>query len=154
MAEYKLDIFEVLNAVNGKKADYYDKLAPEEQKALQPYVLIQWLTGTDDERQIILLNMFANESMFALSGHKKLLWQLLTVCNSGSRQRYQWLKQAGKSSVSRPTCVALVQKVYGYGDRDANDALNILTVEDLIDMAFDLGMTGEEVTKIKKEMKK
>lgn len=153
-AERKLDIFEVLNAINAKKSEFFDHLTDEEAKTIQPFVLMRWLTGTDDEQQIILLNEFVNPVAFTLTTHKKLLWQLLTICNSGTRQRYQWLKLPGKRIANKPIATELIKKTYGINTKEAIDTIQLLSEDQLIDMAFDAGMTGEEVTKLKKELKK
>ncbi len=154
MSEPKLVIFDVLNAVNKKNAKYFNTLTEDEIKTIQPFVLMRWLTGTDDETQIMLLNEFVNPVAFPLTKHKELLWQLLTIANSGVRQRYTWPKLESKKESSKPIATALVKQAYGYNDSHAADALQLLTIEDLIDLAFDQGMPGEEITKLKKEMKK
>jgi len=154
MAERKLDIFEVLNAINAKDVEYYDRLTVEEAKTIQPLVLMRWLSGTSDEQQIMLLNEFANPAVFPLAKHKKLLWQLLTVCNTGTRKRYQWPKDPGKRTVTKPIATGLVQRKYGYNSRHAQDAVALLSDDAIYDMAFDEGMSGEDMTKLKKELKK
>ena len=79
MATHKLDIFRILNNIN-KKIDFYDTLTTEEQKSIQPLVLMKWLSGTSSMRQIAFLNEIVNPYIFTLSNHKKLLIWMLTIC--------------------------------------------------------------------------
>lgn len=153
MAETKLAIFDILNAVNNKNANYFDKLTDDEIKTIQPFVLMRWLTGTDDEAQIIMLNEFVNPYAFSLTEHKELVWKLLTIANSGNRQRYSWTKLDGKKNPNKPISMSLVQRKYGYNESDASDALQLLSSDQIMNIAWDFAIPTDEMTKLKKELK-
>lgn len=152
MTAPKLDIFRVLGAVDGKQAGFYKKLDEDEQKAFQPVLLNRWMTGTDDAAQIYLTNEFLNPYVFSLSGHKQLLWQLATVCSSGDKKRYSWIKPPRKRESGSPTTVRLLKEYYGYNTRHAIGALGLLTKEQTLEIAAQLGWTSEDVSKLKKEL--
>lgn len=150
----KVDIFEVLNAINSKNVKFFELISSEQLKTVQPFVVMRWLTGTDDERQIILLNEFVNHIAFDLAAHKQLLIQMLSVCSSGVKQRYQWVKQSTKTAASKPIATELIRSTYGYNTPDAIAAVSVLSDDAILEMAVDAGTPAEVITKLKKELKK
>lgn len=150
----KLDIFRVLGAANKKNKDFLDTLTPEEVKAFQPFLVMRWMTGTDSARQVFFTNEFVNPFAFSLSGsHKQLLWQLLTIANSGKNQKYEWVKLPAKTTTSKPTSVSVLKRMYHYSTDECNDALKILNVDDILELATDLGLQPDDISKISKEWK-
>lgn len=152
MAE-KLDIFRVLNAANDKKREFFDELTDEERKALQPFLVMRWMSGTGNPLQIMLINEFLNPYVFPLQQHKQLMWDLLVASNAGKKQRYVWNKLPAKVDPSRPTCVKALQQYYKYSSREAVEALRLLSREDVLLIAEQLGWQQEDISKIKKEIK-
>lgn len=149
----KLDIFRTMKAVDSKNPQFYDKLTEDEVKQLQPFLVMRWMTGTSSARQVYFMNEFVNPYAFSLTNHKRLLWQLLTVAADGKSRRYEWIKAPGKATSSKPVSVDVIRQHYGYSTKHANDALPCLTVDDIIDMAIDLGRQPEDIQKITKEWK-
>lgn len=149
----KLDIFRVMKAADAKNPLFFNKLTEDEAKQLQPFLVMRWMTGTSSARQVYFMNEFVNPYVFSLTNHKQLLWQLLTVAADGKSKRYQWIKAPARATTSKPTSASVVQDYYGYNLKHANDALACLTVDDVIDMAEDLGRQHEEIQKITKEWK-
>lgn len=152
-AEIKLDIFRVLKAANKKDAAFFSKLSTVEQKAFLPIVVSRWMSCTPNARQLVFINEFVNPYSFSLYKHPELLWHLLVVANSGSNQAYSWIKAPSKSHGSRPAATKLVMEYYNYSTSDAIDALAILTRDDLLDLAMELGWQPDEIAKVKKEVK-
>jgi hypothetical protein len=153
MSEHKLDIFRVLKQADLKNAEFYEKLTEEEQKAFQPFLATRWLSGTYSARQVFFLNEIVNQLTFSLAPHKNLLWKLLTICTSGKPQRYVWNKLPSKVAVSRPVSTKMVADYYGYSKRDAQDALECLSGNDVLDIAESLGVQAEDLSKVRKEYK-
>ena len=102
-AKEKLDIFEVLAAIDHKDRDYYDRLSDKMQKSLPMPVLARWLSdvqGSADMQHWYLVgtNVHANLNMYNLPSddqgqrHDKLSWLCLTVAGAGfGKQRHGWL---------------------------------------------------------------
>ncbi len=152
MANYKLDIFELLNKLNSSKSgDIYASLSEDERKGFAPLIVMRWLSGTSDERQIMLLNEFANPVIFPLSKHPHLLMLVLQAANSKTGKRYQWL--GIKSKKKNVETLKVVAEFYGMSMREVR-LLNPLPSEsEVIEMAENLGYQKDEISKIKKEFR-
>ena len=163
--EYKLNLFPLLSNISTKNIKYYDTLTEESLKEFSPYVIMRWLTGcngADNARQILYLNEFVNPYAFEFAlaerrgvraQHKKLLYNLLTVCTSGRDCRYKFIK-THRSQTKFPISVKIVQEVFDYSFRDAKDALVLLTDENIIGMGEQLGLQKGEIANLKKELRK
>jgi len=152
--ERKLDLFGFLGQINRKNAKFYATLSEEEAKEVKPFVIMRWLTGSMDERQIYLLNELVNPFAFSLQKeHKELLVYLMTICSSGIDRRYKFNKVKSKKTSSTPKAVEVIKRIYGYNALDALDAMKILKNDEILSFAEQLGMQKPEIAAIKKELK-
>ncbi len=151
--KYKLDIFKTLDHISKKDVDFFNTLSDEEKKAFQPLIVLRWLSGTSSPRQVYFLNEFVNPVVFSCYTHKELLYNLMTICTSGKSQRYTWRKAFSKKSSSFPESTSVLKEYYGYNTIHALEALPLLTDEDILLYAEQLGRQKEDVTKIKRELK-
>lgn len=151
--QHKLNIFEVLGRISKKDTNYFGTLTEEEQKALMPLVVMRWLSGTKDARQIYFLNELVNPFVFPLANHKELLVDLMSTCCSGSSQRYKWTKALSKKSSKTPMTVGVIKDYFGYSTTDAVDSLVLLSDSDILSYAEHLGRQPDDIKKIKKELK-
>lgn len=152
-AERKLDIFRVLKAANKKDGAFYSALNDEEKKAYVPSVTARWMSGCTDARQVMLINEFVNPYTFSLYKHPQLLWQLLTAANSGKNQMYSWNKLPGKAGSGKPNALRAVMQFYKYGPDEAATAMTLLSRDDILEIAANLGWQPDEIAKVKKEIK-
>lgn len=149
---YKLDIFDLLGKINSSKSgDIYGHLSDEEKKGFAPLVVMRWLSGTSDERQIILLNEFVNPFVFTLGKHPHLLMQLMQVASSKTSKRYQWL--GIKSKKKNVEALKVVQEYYGMSAREVRLMNPFPPEEEILAMADELGYQKDELAKLKKEFK-
>jgi len=137
---------------------YYETLSEEQLKELAPLVLMRWLTGCNDgqghsARQIYFLNEFLNPFVFHMGKHKKLLYNLMTLCTTGRDCRYTFNKTKNKKGGKLPKATAVIKTMYNYNTKDAQEAAEILTSEVIVDMAEQLGYQAPELKELKKELK-
>lgn len=151
--KHKLNIFQVLSKLSTKDRKYYHSLSEDEQKALAPLVVMRWLSGTRDPRQILFLNELVNPFVFSLASHKELLVDLMMVSSSGHTQRYVWNKATSKKTSGAPKSVEVIRDYFGYNLVDASEALPLLSDEDVLQFAEELGRQLDTIKAIKKELK-
>src|SRR5271157_4210483 len=147
---FKLDIFDLLGKLNNPKSgDIYSKLTEEEKKGFAPIVVMRWMSGTSDERQIMLLNEFVNPYVFALGKHPHLLMLLLQVASSKTNKRYSWL--GIKSKRKNIESMKVVGEYFDMSDREVSTLNPFPPEAEVMQMAEELGWQKDELTKLKKE---
>ncbi len=149
-----LDIFTVLSQVSNKNGGYYSALPEGEQKELQPFVVMRWLTGTNDARQIYFINEIVNRFVFDLGSHKELMYKLMCVASSGQGKRYQWKKAASQKTAGSKEALRAIKQYYNYSTQQAMDVIGLLSDDDILNYAEEIGWQKEEITKLKRELKK
>ena len=155
--KYKLNLWPFLDSISYKNVNYYDTLTVENLKEFSPYVVMRWLSnGTPSEqaRQICFLNEFVNPYAFELQKHKKLLYNLMSVCTTGTKQNYKFLPAKPQRITEFPMSVDLVKREFDYSSRDAAKVLVLLTDENIIGMGENYGLQKAEIAALKKELKK
>ena len=146
----KKDIFEVLNKLDEGDIEYFKNLSEKELKQLPPYVLMRWLSGTRNSKQVILVNELVNSTVFNLHEHNKLLWKLLMASSDGQQKKYKWMKK-GKKNPKFSNTLDIIKEYYNCSRERANEYLNLLDCESVVDMAESLGEQDDIIKKIKKE---
>ncbi len=149
----RLNIFNVLSRISTKDREYYNALEDSERKELQPFVVMRWLTGTDDARQLYFINELVNRFVFDFTHHKELMYDLMCVATSGNARRYRWMKTASRKGAKLPTAIDIIKRYFRYNTREAHEVLPILTNDQVMEFAEDLGLQKEEISKLKRELK-
>lgn len=152
MSTYSLDIFKLLSDIDRGNLDLWETLSEEEQKGFAPLIVMRWMSGYNDARQIIYLNELVNPVVFVLGKHPKLLMLLLTICSSKQPRRYSWLKQSGNKKTNKVSN-KLIMDYYSCSNKEAENYLKILTDEDIIIIAENLGVQKDEMAIVKRELK-
>lgn len=150
---FALDIFDVLSKLSTRDTHLWEKLTEEEQKSISPLILMRWMSGTSDMRQIIMLNEFVNPYVFNIGAtNKQLMMKLLAIAASGQPHRYKW--NAMKKSASKLSSLGLevLKQKYEYSTREAKEAFTYFGKDDIISIAEDLGWQLDELKKLKKEL--
>jgi hypothetical protein len=150
--KYKFDIFKLLEKLSLKDKAFFDAMSAEDLKALQPLVLMRWMSGTTDLRQIFFLNELSNSMVFPLTKHKRLLLDLLMISSSGKAKRYFWNKPKNNKKTSTPHTIELIKKHFGYSTIEAKDALPLLKDDDILAYAAYHGYQPPEVKAVAKEL--
>jgi hypothetical protein len=148
---FKLDIFQLLGSIdNPRSGDVYDNLSDDEKKGFAPLVVMRWMTGTSDERQVMLLNEFVNPYVFPLGKHPQLLMQSLQVASSKKSKRYGWLGVKGgkKSTLAN----AVIAEYFDYSTREVALLNPRPSSQEILQMAEELGWQKDEGAKLKKEL--
>jgi len=148
----KLNLFELLQNLDEGNLTYYRELTPELRKQFSPFMAMQWLSCTKNNTQLILLNELVNRHIFTLHKHPELLYYLLTICTSGTKQFYKW-KKPPSTATKFPISVAVIKEALEYSTSTAIASLAVLSVDDILEIAHDLGYQKDMVSKLKTELK-
>lgn len=149
----KLDIFQLLNQLSKNDVSGYHSLSEQEKKEVLPLIVMRWMSGTSDERQIIFLNELVNPFVFPFYKHKDLMVDLLAICGPGQSRRYTWNKALSKKKSSHPKAIEAIKEYFHYNTVDANEAFQLLSPDDILDYAHQLGWQADDISKLKKELK-
>jgi len=153
MADFKMDIFGLVTKINNPSSgDVYASLSDLEKKGFFPLVVMRWLSGTNNEAQILALNDFANKAIFPLGKHPHLLMLLLQACSPGTGGRPTWLGIKGGSKKTQLRNQVLME----FFDISINEvrAMTVFPTDaEIIGMAEEIGFQDDEMKKLKKEIK-
>jgi hypothetical protein len=149
--EFALDIFNLLGQIDKKDSSFYSKLSDEQKKGYAPLIAMRWMSGTSDTRQIIFLNELVNQFVFNIGDHKELLYKLQCASSSGVSRRYAWLP--AKNGAKKQKGLDVVMEYHNYGVREASSVMHLLSPDDIILMAEELGYQKTELAKLKKDLK-
>lgn len=90
----RLDIFEVLNAVDQHDIHFLDRLPPDRAKGFVPVVALRWASiatdGLVSDALLILLNERVNHHGFDLADYPDLFFKVMATCGMG-RTRHHWI---------------------------------------------------------------
>lgn len=147
----KLDIFAVLKSIDSGNYFLYDQLTDEERKEVAPFVIQRWLTGTSDREQILRVNSLVNTFAFALGKHPALLTKLMSVAATKRVKRYQWQKGLSTGS-SKSKIIEIISKYYDCSSKDASQMVSLLSAEDIMAIAVELGLDKDEIKDLRKQI--
>jgi hypothetical protein len=151
--ERALDIFVLLDQIDRKNYDLWDKLTEEQRKEFSPLVTMRWMTGTTDPLQLIFLNEIVNIMVFPLGDKKELFLKLLTVCSNGRPKRYQWINyKTSGSGKKQKRATQLIAAHYQLSIKEAEDSRLLFSVEELMELGELHGLQKDELLNLRKEV--
>jgi hypothetical protein len=148
--EKKPDLFTFLAKISVGDHKYVSAISDEDKKSLPPLVVMRWLTGTTDEKQIRYLNHFVNPMVFNLSGHSDLLYKMMMSSCTGSSRKYSWIKRNKKTERS-PMAIEVIKAYHSCSTREARSYLPLMTKDNLREMSEALGYDNDQLKKLAKE---
>ena len=149
--DFALNIFELLGAIDKKDTSYYSRLTDEQKKGYTPLITMRWTAGTSDTKQILHVNELVNRYVFTIGKHPELMYKLQCAASSGVTRRYTW--QAAKNTIKKIKGLEVLMEYHNWGVRDATAAIKLLSAEDILGMAEELGYQKDELAKLKKDLK-
>lgn len=146
-----LDIFKLLNAIDNFDVNYYNNLPQDEKKEAYFFLIQRWMTGTNDSKQILYLNNFANNKVWSLHKEANLIYLLLCSCATGGKKRYTFPKRKKKENISET--IKIIIQYYNCSYKNAQDYVKILSKDNILDICGALAVDKDVIAKIKKEIK-
>ena len=134
----KLPLNTVLAAIDKKDYDFYDRLTPEHQKQLAPFLLNRYVSlvkGSGELQAYYLMagNQRVNCTYFELAKHPKLVWQLLCTVSPGmGTQFHQWVGHKKKDKNNSSKRRKHIERLHPHAKSDEIDQLcNMYSDKDL-----------------------
>lgn len=93
--DYKLDIFDVLGAIDTRDQKFLERQAEDAKNGFLPRVVLRWAgtvpNGQLSEHYIAMMNEFVNIDFDALRDHPELQYRLMAMCGAGRRTKHEWI---------------------------------------------------------------
>jgi len=158
--EFKLDVFELLSALDRRDFKFYESLSNEQKKAFAGIVAMRWMSVVSDKNQdlceyhIQMINEAANRHFWnsEMQKHPGLQYLLLAVSGIGQKQRHQWIK--GPTKKNKNKTMKLLSEYYPTANvEELQMFFDMNDVDDIINIAKMLGRQDEQIKELKKELK-
>lgn len=147
----KLDLFGLLDKIDGNDLEAYLDLTDEERKEFAPVVVMRWLSSSMDTKQLTYLNEYVNRHVFHHYRHPDLMFKVMVACTPPKKHYYKWLPRKKKDKLTKK--VDVVTRYLECSRRDAKEYLTSMTQEDVLTMAQELGDPSTYITELKAEFK-
>ncbi len=149
-SDKKLDLFWMLKQLDNHNINVLDGLDADQKKEVSNYMLLRWLSGSDDPEQLEILGTIATSCLFGLSKHPDLMTMVLACCTRNGPKRYRWINYKGTAKES--PALELVMNEWQLTRSKAEEALKVLNNDDIMALAERHGYQPDELKKLKKEL--
>ena len=158
--EYKLDMFDLLAALDRRDLKFYSTLTDEQKKAFAGIVAMRWMSVVSDRDQdlceyhIGMVNEAANKHFWnsEMQKHPELQYLSLAVSGIGSKQRHQWIKGPAKKSKNK-TMKLLTEFYPTANEEELQIFFDMNSLESILEVAKMLGYQDKQIKELKKELK-
>ena len=144
-------MFGLLAQMDSKNVEFYDQLDEDTKKEFHPLVAMRWASSKSGD-QLILLNELVNPVVFRSDYSPSVLYKLMTACSDGKKAKYTWIPKKKKDKTFNLSTQA-ISEYYKCSEKDARIYRKRFSLEEVLEMADDLGYDSETVKKIKAEYK-
>lgn len=154
----KIELKEKLAAIDLKAKSLWDDLDDDQKKALKNefFLLNRYASSVKSnnrsvkEDYILAVNEYFNKYWNDLQKHPKLMWQLLSMCGSETKQVYfhEWIGFKKKDS-SKDKLIKFMSEIYPQYKNDELELLSKMTTKkEAIELARDHGYDEKEISKM------
>lgn len=151
MVAKKLDIFEMMAAIDARDSTWLDRRDEDLRKEFTPFVAMRWGSAVSDgptsEFYLTMVNERVNLGLWSLGDHPELIFRLLASCGYGRKQRHQWVPMvAGKrGGTSNPARDLLASFHPSASDSEIDLLLSLHTRQTFTAFAEATGSTPETI---------
>ena len=141
-------IFDILRNIDERNYQYFSTLSDADKKQAG-FMMLKWMSCTNDPTKALMVNATGNKLMFKLSKYPEMCYHMLAACGNGREEFYTYRKKKPKPT-KRPITVSMLMEFYNVSTRDAIEDSESMDVESMVIIANELGRWDEE-TKLRKE---
>lgn len=146
----KLDIFELLGAVDVGGRDVWRELTDTQRSQVAFVVLNRWVSSVQGNRErqelaVLKTNEYFNKNMYDIptgknNDHRELLWKLLCMSgDTGRIERHQWVKLNRRLAKDDRTSILHKLKPH-LGSQEVQLLAKITTDREIIELAQEHGL--------------
>jgi len=142
----KLDIFDLLRAVDQRNRDWLSQQSDEAQKEFASLTAMRWASGiegsTDALRLLWLINQRVNLRLY--DQEPDLSYRLLASCGLGRSFKHNWLPFHAKTATSNAAYRLLLEHHPSANDDELQLLLSLYSRSQFAELVKDCGKTDEE----------
>lgn len=152
---YKVDIKNVMNALDTRDHSWYDKLTEEEKKDISIWQIMRFMSSCQSKSDdieyhyLIMTNEIVNTHFNLLRNDPELQFKLLQIVGLGLKQYHPWIPPAKRQKTNKLFDFFL-ERYPTYREDDVYDLLSISTKEEIIKFLQDNGLSDEEIKELTK----
>lgn len=156
--QYKLDLANVLQAIDKRDLTFYSRLNDEEKKGYVPLVLMRYISSVTDQNKnaayaVLATNDLVNVGFWQLDKHKELQHKLLCLSGLGSKQYRPWLSYKSRKSKNK-IYEFLAEQYSSLNDDEIELIYSHLSIDEFKDFLNQSGLTDKEIKELLAEWKK
>jgi hypothetical protein len=150
----KLELKDILSAVDQGGRDIWDMLDDEQKKSVSFFLLNRYVSSVKTSKRevqehfVLATNEYFNKHFYSLNKHPKLLWQLLCMCGYENKQEYfhEWI--GFKKKKAEPKKLKFLEEFYPARKMEDLELLSQITsTKDLKQLAIDAGWDDKTIAK-------
>lgn len=146
----KLELKDILSAIDQNGKDIWDLLDDEQKKAIPFFVLNRFISSVKTNKRevqehfVLTTNEYYNKNYFSLSQHPQLLWLLLCSCSYGDDKVY--FHEFIRLEKNKNPKVKILEKLYPKKKLDDLETMSHLnTLKEIMELAKDHGWNDKEI---------
>jgi hypothetical protein len=147
----KLQIKDIMAAVDRKDYNFYSNLSDEQRKSLNLWMTQRYASSVQGPlapHYLIMINEFMNTNWSDVSKHPELQWKLMCLAGTGKTQFHPFVK-VPKSKKKKSPVQQLIRELFPLLKNDELELLlTINTKEELIELAINNGVDDKTVKEI------
>lgn len=170
--EFKLDMFELLTALDKRDFKFYSTLTDEQKKSFAGIVAMRWMSSApysdvmDEIFHILVVNDSANQHFWnsEITKHPELQYLMLACCGTGStkipsraphwaKSKHAWIKGPATKKRKNKSMQILSDFYPTANTEELQMFFNMNDADDIIGIAKMMGRQDEQIKELKKELK-
>lgn len=156
----KLSLDTVLQAIDRKDLNFYDRLSDDEKKEYSPFILMRYMSSLGPQSDLAAYAVFAtndivNNGFFSLGKHTELQHKLMCLAGTGKKQYRPYIGSKGASKTSSKIIDEFLMGLYPTINETELEMLKSQhTLETLQTLGQDAGLSKAELKELVEDAKK
>lgn len=156
----KLSLDTILQAIDRKDLNFYDRLSDDEKKDYSPFILMRYMSSLGPQSDLAAYAVFAindivNNGFFSLGKHTELQHKLMCLAGTGKKQYRPYIGSKGASKTSSKIIDEFLMGLHPTMNQTELEMLKSQhTLETLQTLGQDAGLSKSELKELVEDAKK